>query len=561
MAKRTSISVEFRSDTTDVKRAAAEVREEMKKLKAHAEAMKVKMVEPPSVSAAQASARAMQAGWGSNVQTVERANLEQATSAQAMFQRQAAMQQGSMGGVSGLWNIPGGAGGAGGAGGGGGGGGGRGGRGGGGGYGRGSTNAGMGMLMLSQGVDDAQYGLRGVINNIAPLVMSLGGSTGLAGKLTIAAVAINAAVKAWDHLNDTTKQAEMNAQAAIVYEKNLAEMRKRSAEAGTAAGEAALARAVGTTNSRSAMDLWQQRHNRSEQIGINASETTEGKVAIRAESMMRKREIQTGRLSQSQKDAAEMNELIKSRNTERAGLSNNGTGRLRAIEIDAELPGLYVAKAEIERSVNAEQLALVDLQLDEAEMATAMWQEQNAKAKKAKEFTSKLIAQFNASLENGVRGLGNDLIGWIKKIQQEVAEAGKVIEREKEKNEIGNLRQRGKHKKADEMEDVRAVKDMLEANPRMKQEQAAGIVAGRRRIEQDEKLGPGRRRIRRKPTKAEEAAPERNQWKNPGAMGLDEAGALKNPGNSDPMVVQLLKVVAENTRKTPAQIIQPSREK
>lgn len=53
----------------------------------------------------------------------------------------------------------------------------------------GATNAGMGMLMLSQTIDDAQYGVRGIINNIAPLVMSLGGGTGLAGALTVALVA------------------------------------------------------------------------------------------------------------------------------------------------------------------------------------------------------------------------------------------------------------------------------------------------------------------------------------------------------------------------------------
>ncbi len=55
----------------------------------------------------------------------------------------------------------------------------------------GATQQGMAMLMLSQAVDDAQYGFKGIVNNIAPLVMSLGGSAGLAGVLTVGAVGFN----------------------------------------------------------------------------------------------------------------------------------------------------------------------------------------------------------------------------------------------------------------------------------------------------------------------------------------------------------------------------------
>ena len=64
----------------------------------------------------------------------------------------------------------------------------------------GATNAGMGLLMLSQTIDDLQYGIRGVVNNIAPLVMAIGGGTGLAGAATIAAVALNQLSPALDKL-------------------------------------------------------------------------------------------------------------------------------------------------------------------------------------------------------------------------------------------------------------------------------------------------------------------------------------------------------------------------
>lgn len=56
---------------------------------------------------------------------------------------------------------------------------------------KGATNQGMGMLMLSQALDDAQYGFKGIVNNIAPMVMSMGGSAGLAGALTVIAVGFN----------------------------------------------------------------------------------------------------------------------------------------------------------------------------------------------------------------------------------------------------------------------------------------------------------------------------------------------------------------------------------
>lgn len=50
-------------------------------------------------------------------------------------------------------------------------------------------NYGHGMLQMAQFADDAQYGLRGVMNNIPGLVMGFGGGAGLAGALSIAALA------------------------------------------------------------------------------------------------------------------------------------------------------------------------------------------------------------------------------------------------------------------------------------------------------------------------------------------------------------------------------------
>ena len=54
---------------------------------------------------------------------------------------------------------------------------------------KGTANASQSLLLFSQGFEDAQYGIRGVLNNIPGLIIALGGTAGLAGAISIAAVA------------------------------------------------------------------------------------------------------------------------------------------------------------------------------------------------------------------------------------------------------------------------------------------------------------------------------------------------------------------------------------
>ena len=61
----------------------------------------------------------------------------------------------------------------------------------------------MALLMLSQGIEDAQYGFRSVVNNIPGIVMALGGGAGLAGAVSILAVGVNQAISHWDELKAT----------------------------------------------------------------------------------------------------------------------------------------------------------------------------------------------------------------------------------------------------------------------------------------------------------------------------------------------------------------------
>jgi len=63
-------------------------------------------------------------------------------------------------------------------------------------------NAGNAVLEFSRAFEDAQYGIRGVLNNIPGLIAMLGGGAGLAGILSIAAVA---GTQLWERLSDEKK--------------------------------------------------------------------------------------------------------------------------------------------------------------------------------------------------------------------------------------------------------------------------------------------------------------------------------------------------------------------
>lgn len=54
-----------------------------------------------------------------------------------------------------------------------------------------SRNSAQALYVFSQGLEDASYGLRGVLNNIPQLVFALGGTAGIAGAISIGAVALS----------------------------------------------------------------------------------------------------------------------------------------------------------------------------------------------------------------------------------------------------------------------------------------------------------------------------------------------------------------------------------
>jgi hypothetical protein len=79
----------------------------------------------------------------------------------------------------------------------------------------GMGNFGRAGLEVSRAIEDAQYGIAGVVNNIPGLVAALGGGAGVAGIASIAAVAVAQLVKHWDDLGPASNKAAAAARESI----------------------------------------------------------------------------------------------------------------------------------------------------------------------------------------------------------------------------------------------------------------------------------------------------------------------------------------------------------
>lgn len=102
----------------------------------------------------------------------------------------------------------------------------------------GATNAGVAMLMFSQGLEDAQYGLRGVMNNIPPLIMALGGGPGLAGAVSVGAVAVSSLAKVWQKVNAELELNERNAKNVAAWTERTTKAVQAAEAAGRSQAEA-----------------------------------------------------------------------------------------------------------------------------------------------------------------------------------------------------------------------------------------------------------------------------------------------------------------------------------
>lgn len=89
-------------------------------------------------------------------------------------------------------------------------------------------NAAYLTMQAAQTLDDLQYGIRGVVNNIPMLLQSMGMGLGLAGVLSIVAVVINQVVQSWDKLSGSMKGVQEN---AVLTERALENSKNRVVEA------------------------------------------------------------------------------------------------------------------------------------------------------------------------------------------------------------------------------------------------------------------------------------------------------------------------------------------
>jgi hypothetical protein len=88
--------------------------------------------------------------------------------------------------------------------------------------------SGMAVLELSRGVEDLQYGVRGVLNNLPVLIMAMGGGAGLAGVASLAAVALS---QLWERSGDLFKLwGEGDTETQTESMRKLTEEYKRSKE-------------------------------------------------------------------------------------------------------------------------------------------------------------------------------------------------------------------------------------------------------------------------------------------------------------------------------------------
>lgn len=71
-----------------------------------------------------------------------------------------------------------------------------------------SRNGGMAVLEISRGLEDLQYGVKGVVNNIPSMVMALGAGAGLAGAASLAVVGVSQLVGWVDKLLDKAQEAK-----------------------------------------------------------------------------------------------------------------------------------------------------------------------------------------------------------------------------------------------------------------------------------------------------------------------------------------------------------------
>lgn len=111
-----------------------------------------------------------------------------------------------------------------------------------------TKNAGLAALEFSRAVEDAQYGMRGVLNNIPQLVQFMGGGAGLAGAISLAAVGLTQLVEA---MSRSKKEVSNLSKFVEVARDQIHEFYEIAAKDGTSAMRAQIAAVVDSLDQQS----------------------------------------------------------------------------------------------------------------------------------------------------------------------------------------------------------------------------------------------------------------------------------------------------------------------
>jgi hypothetical protein len=247
-----------------------------------------------------------------------------------------------------------------------------------------TTNAAAGFLQFSQAVEDAQYGIRGVLNNIPGMVMSFGGGMGLAGAVSLAAVGLNvlmenvdlfgtkakkakqdaadlsqemmkkadaayldakateAATKAQEDYNAVLQQAEGHYKAVLAQAEAVTRQKKEMADAEIASADADAALQVAQ------LQLAETRGEVSKEDAIRAREK------IRTEAEARKFTAETAaeeaKIAEMRKKAAAEEEIANNKAKASSKLDAKSSGLLSESFLKAQEADIGAIKAEMERS-------------------------------------------------------------------------------------------------------------------------------------------------------------------------------------------------------------------
>lgn len=100
--------------------------------------------------------------------------------------------------------------------------------------GRAGMDGSLGILAFSQAVEDAQYGIKGVLNNIPQMVLGFGGGAGIAGVVSLAVVSLYAYYKAVEKVSGAAEmkaRTEANTKAMDDYAESIQGVMKKHREA------------------------------------------------------------------------------------------------------------------------------------------------------------------------------------------------------------------------------------------------------------------------------------------------------------------------------------------